>query len=172
MAASSASPTDDDRAQTVVYGTADFDRSTTALAETAPPDTGACIVFHDGSREERQQALTSLTRHATGSVHQFRMPALLSERRMQTQNALRKSFDHAAEEGALLYFDAADALFTHVHEDTLDGEGDAEPTAIEYFFDRIEAYREPIVLALQTVAHVDAARARGSHLVVRFKETH
>lgn len=170
MAAPSTSSTDDDRVHTVVYGTADFDRSTTALADTNPPDTGACIVFHSGTRGDRQQALASLTRHATGNVHQFRMPSLLSERRMQTQNAFRKSFDHAIEESAFLYFDAADALFTHVHEDTLDGEGDAEPTAIEYFFDRIEAYPEPVVLGVQQSAHVDAARARGAHLVVRFDE--
>ena len=170
MATPSASPTDDDRVQTVTYGTAAFREATEVLATSDAPATGTCVVFHDGSREDRQQALASITPHATGSVHQFRMPSLLSKRRMQTQNALRKSFDHAAEEGALLYFDAAGALFTHVHEDSLDGEGEEEPTAIEYFFDRIEAYPDPVVLTLQRNAHVETACARGAHLVVRFEE--
>jgi len=171
MAVPSDPSTGEDRVQTVTYGTTAFREATEALATSDVPATGACIVFHNGSRDDRQQALASITPYATGSVHQFRMPSLLSERRMQTQNALRKSFDHAAEEGALLYFDATDALFTHVHEDPLDGEGEEEPTAIEYFFDRIEAYPDPVVLGLQQSAHVDAARTRGAHLVVRFEAT-
>lgn len=169
MAAPSDPSTGEDQAQTVLHGTASFEQAIDELGTLDAP-TGACIVFHDGSREVRQQALATLTRHATGNVHQFRMPSLLSERRMLTQNAFRKSFDHAAEESALLYFDAADVLFTHVHEDTLDGEGEEEPTAIEYFFDRVEAYPDPVVLGLQQMAHVDAARSRGAHLVVRFGE--
>lgn len=130
--------------------------------------TGTRLLFHGGVREDRQQALGTLTRHATGNIHQFGGPSLLSEHRMQTQNNLRKAFDHAAEESALLYFDRADALFTHHHVDTSDDPNDnAVPSTLEYFFDRVEAYGGMVVLGLQRQRHVEWAREK-MHLVVDF----
>jgi hypothetical protein len=131
--------------------------------------SGTRVLFYGGVREQRQQALGTLTRHATGNVHQFRVPSLLDDHRMQTQNNLRKAFDHAAEERALLYFDRADPLFTHAHEDTPDDPEDkAVPTMAEYFFDRVAAYAGVIVLGLQRRRHVDWARPR-VQLVVQFE---
>jgi len=126
------------------------------------------ILFHGGTREDRQQGLATLTRHTTDSVHQFRVPSLLNEQRMQTQNALRKAFDHAAEESALLYFDAADALFTHTHVDTPDEADRPLPSTVEYFFDRVVAYDGVVVLALQKQSHVNWADEQ-VHLVVEFE---
>lgn len=129
--------------------------------------TGTGLLFHAGVREDRQQALGTLTRYTTGNIHQFQVPSLLSEYRMQTQNNLRKAFDHAAEESALLYFDRADPLFSHTHDD---GPDDAEsvPSTLEYFFDRVGAYAGVIVLGLQRKGHVEWARDK-VHLVVRFE---
>jgi hypothetical protein len=120
-------------------------------------------------REQRQQALGTLTRYATGNVHQFEMPSLLGDHRMQTQNSLRKAFDHASEESALLYFDKADPIFTHDHADTPDEpEKSAALTTVEYFFDRVGAYAGVVVLGLQRKSHVEWARDK-VHLVVRFE---
>ena len=153
----------------VQYGTDAFDHALQALlrGEEEPPT--ARVLFHGGTRETRQQALATLTRYTTANLHQFRVPSLLNEQRMQTQNALRKAFDHAAEESALLSFDAADALFTHSHVDTPDdGEERAVPSTVEYFFDRVVAYGHAVVIALQTPRHVDWADEH-AHLVVRFE---
>lgn len=149
------------------YGAPAFERAAQALDDPVPD--APFMVLHGGTREERQQALARLTRHATGALHQFRMPALLSERRMQTQNAMRKAFDHAAEEGALLYFDAVDALFHHRHEDPLDGEGEEEPTAVEYFFDRVAAFPDAVVLGVKDDGIAADIRDRGARFVVRFE---
>jgi len=153
----------------VQYDTDAFARALQQLlgGEEEPPRTR--ILFHGGTREDRQQALATLTRHTTDSVHQFRVPSLLNEQRMQTQNALRKAFDHAAEESALLYFDAADALFTHSHMDTPDDPAEsAVPTTAEYFFDRVVAYEGVVVIAFQKTAHVEWA-AENVHLIVQFE---
>jgi len=155
-------------ASSVQYGTTAFRAALrTRLADAAPAE-GPCLVFHGGTRAARQQALATLTRHTTANVHQFQVPSLLAERRMRTQNALRKAFDHAAEESALLYFDAADAVFAHTHPDTPDEDARALPTTAEYFFDRVLAYDGVVVLALHKQSHVDWAEEH-VHLIVEFE---
>lgn len=159
-----------DVAPMVPYDTQAFTDHVETLMADRDDRTGTRFLFYGGVREKRQQALGALTRYATGNVHQFRMPSLLNEYRMQTQNSLRKAFDHAAEENALLFFDGADPIFTHVHADEPeDGEPTAAPTTVEYFFDRVVAYAGIVVLGLQRKAHVDRARDF-VHLVVRFEE--
>ena len=153
---------------TVTYGTDAFPQAAEEFRTVAQNNPGARVVFVDGIREERQAALATLTRHTTATVHQFRLSSLLQERRMQTQNALRKAFDHAAEEGAMLYFDRVDALFGHEHEDPLDGEGESEPTATEYFFDRVEAYLGIVVLGVRDEDAVSRLRQYDVALIVRF----
>jgi hypothetical protein len=153
----------------VWYGTEAFTERIDSLMAGGEYRTGTCFLFYGGTREERQQALGTLTRYATGNVHQFRVPSLLSEYRMQTQNSLRKAFDHAAEENALLYFDKVDALFTHEHADTPDdSETQVAPTTVEYFFDRVAAYTDVVVLSLQRKSHLEWAQDKAS-LVVRFE---
>ncbi|MFB6272511.1 MAG: hypothetical protein ABEL51_06420 [Salinibacter sp.] len=152
----------------VEYGTDEFEQALQHLLSGEEESPQTHILFHGGSREDRQQALATLTRYTTASVHQFRVPSLLNERRMQTQNALRKAFDHAAEESALLYFDAADALFTHAHVDTPNEADRALPTTAEYFFDRVLAYDGVVVLALQTERHVEWAK-ENLQLLIQFE---
>jgi hypothetical protein len=153
----------------VWHGTEAFTERIEGLMAGGEHRTGTCFLFYGGTREERQQALGTLTRYATGNVHQFRVPSLLSEYRMQTQNSLRKAFDHAAEENALLYFDKVDALFTHEHADTPDeSEVQVAPTTVEYFFDRVAAYADVVVLGLQRKSRVEWAQDKAD-LVVRFE---
>jgi hypothetical protein len=116
------------------------------------------IVFQDGARPARQHAMAILTEHASPTVHQFQVPSLLGERRINTQNALRKAFDHAAEEDAVLYFENVDALFSHVHAEGPDVDGEAAPTTIEYFLDRVDAYRGLVILCIMNASHGSTIR--------------
>jgi len=162
-------PRADRTAPVVWYGTETFTQRIESLMAGGEHRSGTCFLFYGGAREERQQALGTLTRYATGNVHQFRVPSLLSEYRMQTQNSLRKAFDHAAEESALLFFDKVDTLFTHEHADSPDAPGrTAAPTTLEYFFDRVGAYTGVVVLGLQRKSHVDWAQDKAD-LTVRFE---
>lgn len=124
------------------------------------------VLFAGGTREAHQQALTTLSEHTVENVHQFALPALVKERRMQTQSSIRKAFDAAAEEGALLFFDRVDMLFDWHHPDSVGGA--EEPTSIEYFFQRVEAYAGVVALALEAPEHIETARSYGLDLVVDF----
>lgn len=125
------------------------------------------VLFAGGTRQAHQRALTTLAEHTVENIHQFALPVLVKERRMQTQSSIRKAFDAAAEEGALLFFDEVDVLFDWRHPDAIGGA--EEPSSIEYFFQRVEAFDGVVVLALETPEHIDAARPYGMHLVVDFR---
>jgi len=169
----SAQPDDADSTVTdvpmIVYDSGAFADHLERLMNDQKARTGTRLLFYGGVREDRQQALGTLTRYATGNIHQFQVPSLLSEHRMQTQNNLRKAFDHAAEENALLYFDKADPLFSHSHDEAPDDDPESAPSTLEYFFDRVGAYTGMVVLGLQRKRHVEWARNK-VHLVVHFKE--
>lgn len=153
----------------MTYGTEAFFHHLDALMTDADSESGARLLFWGGAREGRQEALSTLTRYATGNVHQFRMRSLLGEYRMRTQNSLRKAFDHAAEETALLYFEEVDALFRYTHADAPDNpDRTAAPTPVEYVFDRVAAYEGVVVLGLQRRRYVEWAEAEAD-LVVRFE---
>jgi hypothetical protein len=155
-------------APVIAYDSEAFPEHLERLMDDQDARTGTRLLFYGGVREDRQQALGTLTRYATGNIHQFQVPSLLSEYRMQTQNNLRKAFDHAAEESALLYFDKADPLFSHSHDDAPDDDSESAPSTLEYFFDRVGAYAGLIVLGLQRKSHVEWARDK-VHLLVHFE---
>lgn len=153
----------------VQHGTDAFEQALDhLLSDEEEEDTGPRILFHDGTREKRHQALATITQHDTANVHQFHIPSLLADQRMQTQNNLRKAFDHAAEERALVFFDSADAVFTHSHIDSDEDEDRPEPSTAEYFIDRVVAYLGVVVLAFQKQSHVQYAREYVD-LVVEFE---
>lgn len=144
----------------VAYDTDVFREAAASLPsiESGVGEHGLMIVFQDGARPDRQHAMAILTEHASPTVHQFQVPSLLGERRINTQNALRKAFDHAAEEDAVLYFENVDALFSHVHAEGPDVDGEAAPTTVEYFLDRVDAYRGLVILCITDSSYESTIR--------------
>ncbi len=148
------------------YDAEAFEQAASQLGEEYTNGGSVRVLFAGGTREAHQQALATLSAHTVENAHQFALPALVKERRMQTQSSIRKAFDAAAEEGALLFFDRVDMLFDWHHPDSMGGE--EEPTSIEYFFQRVEAYAGVVALALEAPEHIEAARSYGLDLVVDF----
>lgn len=148
------------------YDAEAFERTAARLGKQYEEGASVHVLFAGGTREEHQYALATLSKHTVENVHQFALPALVKERRMQTQSSIRKAFDAAAEEGALLFFDRVDMLFDWHHPDSLGGE--EEPSSIEYFFQRVEAYEGVVALALEAPEHIEAARSYSMHLIVDF----
>lgn len=143
-----------------------FTRAADRLGDRYRSGDSVRVLFAGGTRAAHQRALATLADHTVANVHQFTLPSLVGERRMQTQSSIRKAFDAAAEEGALLFFDQVDMLFDWHHPDSLGGE--EEPSTIEYFFQRVETYDGLVALALDAPDHIEAARAYGLHLIVDF----
>lgn len=139
----------------VAYDTDAFQEAAEALPsiESGAGEHGLMIVFHGGARPDWQRAMAILTEHASPTIHQFKVASLLGERRINTQNALRKAFDHAAEEDAVLYFENVDTLFSHIHAEGPDVDGEASPTTIEYFLDRVDAYYGLVILCVEDPSH-------------------
>lgn len=150
----------------VDYSAASFAEQVAALGAQYERGEPVRVLFAGGARVDHMQALSTLAEATVENVHQFALPALVKERRMQTQSSIRKAFDAAAEEGALLFFDRVDMLFNWHHPDSLGGE--EEPSSLEYFFQRVEAYEGVVALALATPEHIEAARAYDLHLIVDF----
>jgi hypothetical protein len=150
----------------MAYDPQGFARAAADLGTAYANGNSVRVLFAGGARETHQQALATLADHTVENVHQFTLPALVKERRMQTQSSIRKAFDAAAEEGALLFFDRVDMLFDWHHPDSLGGE--EEPSSIEYFFQRVEAYGGAVALALDAPEHIEAAQSYGLHLIVDF----
>lgn len=150
----------------MAYDPQSFAQAASDLGAAYDDGDSVRVLFAGGSREAHQQALATLADRTVENVHQFALPALVKERRMQTQSSIRKAFDAAAEEGALLFFDRVDMLFDWHHPDSLGGE--EEPSSIEYFFQRVEAYDGVVALALKAPEHIEAAQAYDMHLIVDF----
>ena len=77
------------------------------------PFTGAsaCLVFASSDNEQRQKVLATLTEHLPYNLHQVKADTLVGERHIETQGNLRETFDDTGEEGHILVFENADALY-------------------------------------------------------------
>lgn len=152
----------------VTYGGAAWAQLLSTVAARHGDGRGAQLVFACPSADAAQEALTALARRTSGRVHQFALPTLLQDQRRQTQSSLRKAFDAAAEEAALLFFADGDALFGWSHPDGAQARGPQMPTVAEYLFQRMAAYPQVAALHLADDAHVARARHYALDAVVRF----
>lgn len=150
----------------VSYADSAYEEVLESVMERYKRGDGVGIIFLGGERMQHQEALAELADRAVANVHQFVVPSLVGERRMQTQSSLRKTFDSAAEDEVILFFDHVDMLFDWRHPDTLGGA--EEPTSIEYFLQRVEAFRGIVVLGIDHAEHVDTVRRFDMQLLVEF----
>lgn len=128
---------------------------------------GACIGLVGGARADRQQTFGVIVDLADQNVLQFRAASLVGERRKHTQNSLRKVFDSGAEERAILFVDSLDTLLTWHHVDEPDTpSADAMPSTVEYFFERVASYPNPVVLGIDDAVHVNTLRKHCLNLIV------
>ncbi|MES3628573.1 MAG: hypothetical protein PPP56_00235 [Longimonas sp.] len=134
----------------------------TALNKPRP-----CIVLAGGTRGARQATFARILDASSQNALQFRAQSLLGERREHTQNSLRKAFDSATEEHALLFIDPLDPLFTWKHANDMDDlPDDAIPSTVEYFLQRVESYPYPAILGIDNPSYISSIRKTDVHLVV------
>jgi hypothetical protein len=85
--------------------------SSDELASSFSTGASACLVFASSDNEQRQKALATLTEHLPYNLHQVKADTLVGERHIETQGNLRETFDDTGEEGHILVFENADALY-------------------------------------------------------------
>ena len=153
----------------MTYGSAAWDALLGAVAERWDDGRGVPLAFVCADADDAQAALAALARRTSGRVHQCALPTLLQPLRRQTQNGLRKVFDGAAEERALLFLANGDALFGWSHADGAQAHGAQMPTVAEYLLQRMEAYPQVAVLHLAHGAHGARLRAHALRAIVYFE---
>ena len=152
-------------ATTLSYNSSDYEQAVERLKHTL----GLYILFARPTDDQKQQALTVLTKQLDFNVHQVSAPSLISDRFVETQGNLREIFDTAQGEANIIIFEKADALF-EVERKMGEDDQEEEEAVGDYLFQRMEAFKGAVVLCLYEDEHVRQVSQRDSiDLVVAFQ---
>jgi hypothetical protein len=147
-------------ASTQSYDADSFDE----LASSLSTGASACLVFASSDNERRQKVLATLTEHLPYNLHQVKADTLVGERHIETQGNLRETFDDTGEEGHILVFENADALYELPGaEEEKEAEEERDETTmmpIEYAFERIDSFTGVVVLSFQNQKYSEDAGQR------------
>ena len=147
-------------ASTQSYDANSFDE----LAGSLSTGASACLVFASSDNEQRQKVLATLTEHLPYNLHQVKADTLVGERHIETQGNLRETFDDTGEEGHILVFENADALYELPGaEEEKEAEEERDETTmmpIEYAFERIDSFTGVVVLSFQNQKYSEDAGQR------------
>ncbi|HEX4293000.1 MAG TPA: ATP-binding protein [Rhizomicrobium sp.] len=123
---------------------------------------GLAVLFY-GSPESAKVLAAKLIAQACGrQARRVDLAALVSKYIGETEKNLGRIFDRAAEEGWVLFFDEADALFGKRNDR-------AANQQIAYLLQRIEDYPGVVILSTDLSARLDEAYARRFQSVIRFE---
>ncbi len=165
MPAAPQSSVQDSRA--IRYDSEAFSRLAASAEERA--GEGLQIIFQGAPPEKVQEALAAFAENSTLSIHQIDLSSLVQERDDQTRGNVREAFDSAGEDGTILFFNHADEFFSQIEEEAARGGEDKDArTPIDYLFQRTDAFKGIVILALSDPAHVARARQGGIDVVVTF----
>lgn len=124
-------------------------------------------LFHSGDKTHRQLAAALLGKATGREVYSVDLSEVLSKYIGETEKNLTRLLDRASENGAILFFDEADALFGKRSEvkDSHDRYANAQTS---YLLQRIEDYPGIVILATNARSHIDDAFARRFQSTVNF----
>lgn len=162
---------DSDRRPSIVvsHDSEAFGQALRRLPADVQEKKGMRILLAGASEEQQEQVLLELLRTSDLATHQIDLSTLVSETREGTQGNLREMFDNAQMESSLLFFREADAFFEAVDRHEA-GSGEDTLTAIDYLFQRMDAYEGAVVLCLAHPAYLARAREHAPlDLVVEYQ---
>jgi hypothetical protein len=137
------------------------------FAEKGARGLGIATLFWGDSGTGKTLAAEVLAHELDLMLYRIDLSAVVSKYIGETEKNLRKVFDDAEEQGAILLFDEADALFGKRSEvkDSHDRYANIE---VSYLLQRMETYRGLAILTTNHKAALDAAFARRLRFVVHF----
>ncbi len=154
----------------VAYGSHPFQQKLDSLIEGMEADGGVKVVCFNLGEEGCQEFVSDLVEATGMSLHQVDAEQLESGRGIETQGNLREIFDTTTGEPAVLFFDNADILFKKpaedVDEDEDRDEDDGALRPIDYLFDRMDAFKGVVVLAISSGEYLEHAREKNVDMVV------
>jgi len=137
------------------------------FAEKSTRGLGISTLFWGDSGTGKTLAAEVLAHALDLTLYRIDLSAVVSKYIGETEKNLRKVFDEAEEQGAILLFDEADALFGKRSEvkDSHDRYANIE---VSYLLQRMETYRGLAILTTNHKAALDTAFARRLRFVVHF----
>ena len=128
---------------------------------------GRQVLFKGTNQQTKLAAAQKLAQEAGKELYRVDLSQIVSKYIGETEKNLNAVFEKAAKNGAVLFFDEADALFgkrTTV-KDSHDKYANQE---VSYLLQKIEAYQGLVILSLNAKANVDSAFLRRLRYVVEF----
>jgi hypothetical protein len=140
---------------------------TWGFAERVTRGLGISALFSGPSGTGKTMSAEVLANSLNLDLYRIDLAGVVSKYIGETEKNLRRVFDAAEDNGAILFFDEADALFGKRSEvkDSHDRYANIE---VSYLLQRIEAYRGLAVLATNLKSSIDAAFLRRIRFVINF----
>jgi vesicle-fusing ATPase len=136
---------------------------------TAWCSTGVRALFVSGRGTGKTMAALRVARDVGMPLYRFDLARLLSQYIGETEKNLDRVFQAAAEAGAMLFFDEADALFGK-RTDVKDAHDRYANIDVSYLLQRIESFRGVVILATNKRQDVDGTFLRRLHYVLLFED--
>jgi SpoVK/Ycf46/Vps4 family AAA+-type ATPase len=136
-----------------------------ASLETASP--GTLVLFDGPNGTGKTKAAEMLAKETGRELSRVDLDSVVSKYIGETEKNLRGLFETAADRGAILFFDEADALFGKRGEakDAHDRYANLE---VGYLLQALENYRGLAIIALSDTANLGDAFRRRPHFVIEF----
>jgi SpoVK/Ycf46/Vps4 family AAA+-type ATPase len=128
---------------------------------------GVCVLFEGASGTGKTMAAEVLAKELKLDLYRIDLSSVVSKYIGETEKNLKRVFDAAEDNGAILLFDEADALFGKRSEvkDSHDRYANVE---ISYLLQRMEAHRGLAILTTNIKDAVDTAFLRRIRFVIHF----
>ena len=133
----------------------------------APKDRPLLVLFAGPSGTGKTKAAEAIAAELGLPIHRIDLSQVISKYIGETEKNLKRLFDAADDDGVILFFDEADALFgkrTGV-QDSHDRYVNLE---VSYLLERIERFNGLAILATNRKSNIDAAYLRRLRLIVDF----
>jgi len=130
-------------------------------------DASFMCLFAGACGTDKSMAAEVLAEELDLDLHRVDLSAVVSKYIAETEKNLGRIFDAAGEDGWILFFDEADALFGKRSE-VKDSHDRYANMVISYLLQRLENHRGLIILATDTNANVDPAFLRRFRYIIDF----
>ncbi len=137
------------------------------ICEAFRTDASFMCLFAGACGEDKSMAAEVLARKLDLNLYRFDLSAIVSKYIGETEKNLGRLFDKAEEDGWILFFDEADALFGK-RSDVKESHDRYANTVLNYLLQRLENHRGIIILATNAKANVHPDFSRRFRYIINF----
>lgn len=138
-------------------------------ARVAGTTTGGCsLLFYGSDADTRRDAAALAGTHIEKPVYRIETPGLVAEYIRETEKNINAIFMNAAQDGAILFFDAADSLFNK-RTDIKDSHEKYANEEADYLLQQINKHPHPVIVAVAHKEKVAADMLRSFNSIIHLQ---